>query len=97
MLNWLKQLAAGKEGTPSEATDVKPLSFSYLNARDDRSDVLLLNWVEDGVYVHGENLMLGRRMTYRLDRIERFKDLSYKQLKGFRPPAGSPLDPRRLP
>ncbi|WP_294356066.1 hypothetical protein [uncultured Sphingomonas sp.] len=97
MLKWLRRFSSGSSKSTVETKESKPLSFSYRDANGEKSSVRLLSWVEDGVYVHGENIQLGRRMTYRLDRIERFNDLSYRQLRGYRPPPGSPLDPRRLP
>lgn len=97
MLSWLRSLFHNKTGSANGPSDLQPLSFSYRAKDRAESRVHLRNWSADSEYVVGTSLTHDRQLTYRLDRITRFHDQSYRQLKNYRPPVGSPLHSGRLP
>lgn len=95
-MGWLKNLFS--PSAPKATVDKQPLAFMYRSKDGAKSNVSLHNWKREGIYLIGSTLDGGKRtVSYRLDRITAFNDLSYQQLDGFKPPVGSPLNPKRLP
>jgi hypothetical protein len=71
------------------------LAFDYLSADGRRSIVHLRRWNSDGEYLTGVNGAAARKQVYRLNRITRWHDASWKQIAGYKPSGA--IAPGRLP
>jgi hypothetical protein len=70
----------------------RPLRFIYLYSGGKFRQVELYDWVEDGAFVEGRHRNANVRECFMKLRMWEWQDTSYRQLTGFTPRKGAPID-----